>query len=61
MTTPPVLHPALEHGLRPTEVTTEQAAAYAQVLDELPPTACHVIEQYANNPLNPITAGSMPE
>ena len=30
---------ALEHGLRPTEVTTDQAAAYARVLDELLPAA----------------------
>src|SRR5205823_12326816 len=42
---------ALEHGLPPTEVTTDQAAAYARVLDELLPAARHVIEQYANNPL----------
>jgi transposase, IS6 family len=42
---------ALEHGLRPTEVTTDRAAAYARVLDELLPAARHVIEQYANNPI----------
>ena len=41
---------ALEHGLRPNEVTTDQAAAYARVLDELP-AACHVMERYANNPI----------
>jgi transposase, IS6 family len=41
----------LEHGLRPTEVTTDQAAAYARVLDELLPAALHVIEQYANTPI----------
>jgi transposase, IS6 family len=40
---------ALEHGLRPTEVTTDQAAAYARVLDELLPAARHVIEQYATD------------
>ena len=42
---------ALEHGLRPSEVTTDQAAAYARVLDELLPAACHVMERYANNPI----------
>ena len=42
---------ALEHGAQPTEVTTDQAAAYARVLDELLPAARHVIEQYANNPI----------
>ena len=33
---------ALEHGLRPTEVTADRAAAYARVLDELLPPARHV-------------------
>ena len=42
---------ALEHGLRPSEVTTDQAAAYARVLDELLPSARHVMKRYANNPL----------
>jgi transposase, IS6 family len=40
---------ALEHGPSPTEVTTDRAAAYPRVLDELVPAACHVTEQYANN------------
>ncbi|MGH3438467.1 MAG: IS6 family transposase [Sciscionella sp.] len=40
---------ALEHSPRPTEVTTDRAAAYPRVLDELLPAACHVMEQYANN------------
>ncbi|MGH3440124.1 MAG: IS6 family transposase [Sciscionella sp.] len=40
---------ALEHGPSPTEVTTDHAAAYPRVLDELVPAACHVTEQYANN------------
>ena len=40
---------ALEHGPSPTEVTTDHAAAYPRVLDELIPAACHVTEQYANN------------
>jgi transposase, IS6 family len=40
---------ALEHGPSPTEVTTDRAAVYPRVLDELLPAACHVTEQYANN------------
>ena len=40
---------ALEHGPSPTEVTTDRAAAYPRVLDELVPAACHVTKQYANN------------
>ena len=40
---------ALGHGLRPTEVTTDRAAAYRRVIEELIPAACHVTEQYANN------------
>jgi transposase, IS6 family len=40
---------ALEHGPVPTEVTTDRAAAYPRVLEELVPAACHVTEQYANN------------
>ena len=36
---------------RPTEVTTDRAPAYPRVLDELVPEACHVMEQYANNPI----------
>jgi IS6 family transposase len=42
---------ALEHGSYPTEVTTDWAPAYLRVLDELLPAACHVAEQYANNPI----------
>jgi transposase-like protein len=42
---------ALEHGPRPTEVTTDRAPAYPRVLDELIPSTCHVVEQYANNPI----------
>ena len=42
---------ALEHGPHPSEVTTDRAAAYPAVLDELLPAACHVMEQYANNPI----------
>jgi transposase-like protein len=42
---------ALEHSRRPTEVTTDRAPAYPRVLDELRPSACHVVEQCANNPV----------
>ncbi|MDQ3764998.1 MAG: IS6 family transposase [Actinomycetota bacterium] len=42
---------ALEHGPRPSEVSTDQAPAYLRVVDELLPAACHVMEQYANNPI----------
>jgi IS6 family transposase len=42
---------ALEHGPRPAEVTTDRAPAYPRVLDELTPSVCHVVEPYANNPI----------
>jgi transposase, IS6 family len=42
---------ALEHSPRPSEVSTDRAPAYPRVLDELLPSACHVMEQYANNPI----------
>jgi len=42
---------ALEHGTSPTEVNTDRAPTYPRVLDELLPAACHVMEQYANNPI----------
>lgn len=42
---------ALEHSPCPTEVSTDRAPAYPRVLDELLPSACHVTEQYANNPI----------
>jgi transposase, IS6 family len=42
---------ALKHGPSPTEVTTDHAPASPQVLDELVPAACHVTEQYRNNPI----------
>jgi transposase-like protein len=42
---------ALDHGPRPSEVTTDQAPAYPRVIEELVPAACHVTEQYANNPV----------
>ena len=40
---------ALRHGPVPVEVTTDKAAAYLRVLDELVPAAAHVTEQYGNN------------
>jgi IS6 family transposase len=42
---------AIEHGPPPNEVTTDRAASYPRVLDELVPAACHVTEQYGNNPI----------
>jgi transposase, IS6 family len=45
---------ALEHGPSPTEVTTDHAAAYPRVLDELVPAACNVTEQYGNNPIEAV-------
>ena len=42
---------AVTTARRPTEVTTDRAPAYPRVLDELVPEACHVMEQYANNPI----------
>ena len=40
---------ALEHGPRPCEVSTDRAPTYPRVLDELVPSACHVVEQYATD------------
>jgi transposase-like protein len=37
--------------VRPTEVVTDAAAVYPNVLDELLPSAWHHVEQYANNPI----------
>ena len=42
---------ALGHGVRPSEVNTDRAPAYPRVLEELLPSACHVVEQYENNPI----------
>jgi len=42
---------ALGQAPRPAEVTTDRAQAYPRVLDELLPSACHVLEKYANNPI----------
>jgi transposase, IS6 family len=46
---------ALVHGPCPTKVTIDRAPAYPRVIEELIPAACHVTEQYANNPSKPIT------
>jgi transposase, IS6 family len=42
---------ALRYGSHPAEVSTDRAPAYPRVLDELLPSACHVVEHYANNPV----------
>jgi transposase, IS6 family len=42
---------ALHHSPCPAEVNTDRAPAYPRVLDELLPSACHVTEQYTNNPV----------
>jgi transposase-like protein len=42
---------ALRSSAVPVEVTTDRAAVYPRVLDELVPSALHTVEQYANNPI----------
>jgi transposase, IS6 family len=42
---------ALRAGTVPAEVTTDRAPGYPRVLDELIPSALHIVEQYANNPV----------
>jgi transposase-like protein len=42
---------ALRAGATPVEVTTDRAPVYPSVLDELIPSALHIVEQYANNPI----------
>src|SRR6266550_471367 len=42
---------ASTHGPAPVEVSTDKAAAYLRVLDELVPDAQHLTERYANNPI----------
>jgi IS6 family transposase len=42
---------ALTHGPAPVEVTTDRAAAYLRVLDDLLPDALHLTDRYANNPI----------
>jgi transposase, IS6 family len=38
-------------GIRPVEVTTDRAPVYPRVLDEQLPAAMHVVERYANDPI----------
>jgi transposase-like protein len=42
---------ALEHGTCPTEVSTGCAPPYPRAVEELMPAACHIVEQYADNPI----------
>jgi IS6 family transposase len=44
-------HVTGEHGPRPAEVSTDRAPMYPRVLDELLASACHVVEHYADNPI----------
>jgi IS6 family transposase len=41
----------LAQATGPAEVTTDRASVYLGVLDEVVPDACHVVERYANNPI----------
>ena len=42
---------ALGAGTVPVEVSTDRAPVYPRVLDELVPSAMHIVERYANNPI----------
>jgi transposase-like protein len=42
---------ALRAGTVPAEVTTDRAPVYPRVLNELIPSALHIVEQYGNNPV----------
>ena len=42
---------AVRAGTVPVEVTTDRAPFYPRVLDELAASALHIVEQYANNPV----------
>jgi hypothetical protein len=42
---------AVRAGTVPVEVTTGRAAVYPRVLGELVSSALHIVEQYANNPI----------
>ena len=48
---------ALRPGTIPAEVTTDRAPVYPRVIDELVPSALHIVEQYANNPSRQTTGG----
>src|SRR5438034_11538919 len=41
----------MQAGTIPAEVTTGRAYVYLRVLDELIPSALHIVGQYANNPV----------
>src|SRR5258708_23512430 len=42
---------ALRVGMVPVEVSTDRAPVYPRVLAALIPSALHIVEQYANNPI----------
>ena len=42
---------AITLGTAPVEVTTDRAPVYPRVLDEVVPAARHLLERYANNPI----------
>jgi transposase-like protein len=42
---------ALSVGARPVKVTTDRAYAYPRVLAEQVPATLHVVERFANNPI----------
>jgi transposase, IS6 family len=42
---------ALRVGTIPAEVTITRAQVYPRVLDELIPSALHIVQRYANNPI----------
>jgi transposase-like protein len=42
---------ALRYGPAPVEVVTDRAPAYPRVVEEATPTARHLTERYANNPI----------
>lgn len=48
---PAASSPALRADTLPAEVTTDHAPAYPRVLDDLVPSALHLVERYANNPV----------
>jgi transposase, IS6 family len=41
----------MSFGPSPVEVTTDRAPAYPRVIDEYTPSGRHVVERYANNPI----------
>jgi transposase-like protein len=49
--TRPFFTRAPEHGSHPSEISTDQAPAYPQVVDGQLPVACHFMEQYVYDPI----------